>query len=152
MLFGCRNFVWFASAIEARYYRFLLRTVYCCNYWSFHYISMLCRWHIDLQNLCFWKTKWPRVQRSLPTSADLLACVGCTISEIRTHDARQLKHRPLILKFLKQCIIVSSIFVPLDRCFMSVVLQSLLHNPMMRDFFLSDMHNRKSCASRGFGA
>jgi ubiquitin carboxyl-terminal hydrolase 22/27/51 len=31
-------------------------------------------------------------------------------------------------------------------CFMNSILQSLLHNPLMRSFFLSDQHNRHSCA------
>ena len=33
-------------------------------------------------------------------------------------------------------------------CFMSVVVQSLLHNPLLRTFFLSDKHNRHRCARR----
>ncbi len=34
------------------------------------------------------------------------------------------------------------------RCFMSVVLQSLLHNPLLRSYFLSDAHNRHRCPRR----
>lgn len=61
-----------------------------------------------------------------------------------TYDTHHLDFRPLIVSGVSPY--VSPTFVSLVRCFMSVVLQSLLHNPMMRDFFLSDMHNRKNCA------
>jgi ubiquitin C-terminal hydrolase len=32
-----------------------------------------------------------------------------------------------------------------NTCFMNVILQSFLHNPLLRNFFLSDMHNKKLC-------
>jgi hypothetical protein len=64
-----------------------------------------------------------------------------------TYDTRHLNYPTLIVSGVSLYVsIAPSVFVSLDRCFMSVVLQSLLHNPMMRDFFLSDMHNRKNCA------
>jgi len=31
------------------------------------------------------------------------------------------------------------------RCFMTVALQALLHNPLFRNYFLSDLHNRTRC-------
>ncbi|KAL9934764.1 hypothetical protein V8E36_006539 [Tilletia maclaganii] len=33
-------------------------------------------------------------------------------------------------------------------CWMNVVLQSFLHNPLLRNYFLSDRHNTKLCAAR----
>ncbi|KAK0537985.1 hypothetical protein OC842_001426 [Tilletia horrida] len=33
-------------------------------------------------------------------------------------------------------------------CFMNVILQSFLHNPLLRNYFLADRHNSKLCASR----
>ena len=32
-----------------------------------------------------------------------------------------------------------------NTCFMSCILQSMIHNPMIRNYFLSDMHHPKSC-------
>eukprot|EP00808_Paulinella_micropora_P010889 g51759.t1 len=32
-----------------------------------------------------------------------------------------------------------------NSCFMNVVLQALIHNPLLRDYFLSDLHNSKTC-------
>lgn len=32
-----------------------------------------------------------------------------------------------------------------QTCFLNVVLQSLLHNPLLRNYFLSDKHNYKMC-------
>lgn len=32
-----------------------------------------------------------------------------------------------------------------QTCFMNVVLQCLVHNPLVRNYFLSDKHNRKQC-------
>ena len=32
-----------------------------------------------------------------------------------------------------------------QTCFLNVVLQCLLHNPMLRNYFLSDIHNSKLC-------
>ncbi|EJD06815.1 cysteine proteinase [Fomitiporia mediterranea MF3/22] len=32
-----------------------------------------------------------------------------------------------------------------QTCFLNVILQSFLHNPMLRNYFLSDMHNSKAC-------
>jgi ubiquitin carboxyl-terminal hydrolase 22/27/51 len=31
---------------------------------------------------------------------------------------------------------------------MNCILQSFLHNPLLRNYFLSDMHNRKFCSQR----
>lgn len=38
-------------------------------------------------------------------------------------------------------------------CFLNVVLQALLHNPLVRGYFLADRHNEASCpvATRGEG-
>ncbi|CAD6916546.1 unnamed protein product [Tilletia controversa] len=33
-------------------------------------------------------------------------------------------------------------------CFMNVILQSFLHNPLLRNYFLADRHNTKLCAAR----
>ncbi|KAH3767466.1 ubiquitin carboxyl-terminal hydrolase [Pelomyxa schiedti] len=35
-----------------------------------------------------------------------------------------------------------------NSCFMSTVLQSLLHNPLLRSYFLADQHNRKLCRQK----
>ncbi|KAH8118181.1 cysteine proteinase [Phellopilus nigrolimitatus] len=35
-----------------------------------------------------------------------------------------------------------------QTCFLNVILQSLLHNPMLRNYFLSDLHNSKLCKLR----
>jgi len=35
-----------------------------------------------------------------------------------------------------------------NTCFMNCILQSLLHNPLFRNYFLSDMHNRATCERR----
>eukprot|EP01117_Protostelium_nocturnum_P017276 TRINITY_DN7015_c0_g1_i1.p1 TRINITY_DN7015_c0_g1~~TRINITY_DN7015_c0_g1_i1.p1 ORF type:complete len:571 (-),score=134.77 TRINITY_DN7015_c0_g1_i1:1225-2937(-) len=35
-----------------------------------------------------------------------------------------------------------------NTCFMNCILQCFIHNPLMRNFFLSDMHNRKLCQHR----
>lgn len=35
-----------------------------------------------------------------------------------------------------------------NTCFMNSILQALLHNPLLRNYFLSDMHNRKICTQR----
>lgn len=35
-----------------------------------------------------------------------------------------------------------------NSCFMSVVLQSLIHNPLLRNYFLSDLHNPHRCPRR----
>ena len=32
-----------------------------------------------------------------------------------------------------------------QTCFLNSVLQSLLHNPLLRNYFLSDKHNNKTC-------
>ena len=32
-----------------------------------------------------------------------------------------------------------------STCFLSVVLQSLIHNPLIRNFYLSDGHRQKEC-------
>jgi ubiquitin carboxyl-terminal hydrolase 22/27/51 len=32
-----------------------------------------------------------------------------------------------------------------QTCFLNVVLQSFLHNPLLRNYFLSDQHNFKLC-------
>lgn len=32
-----------------------------------------------------------------------------------------------------------------NTCFMSVVIQSLLHNPLIRSFYLSNGHRREDC-------
>lgn len=32
-------------------------------------------------------------------------------------------------------------------CFLSVILQSFIHNPILRNFFLADRHNQALCAS-----
>ena len=70
-----------------------------------------------------------------------------------TYETHHLNYRPLIVSGVSLHFSIAPCdFVSLDRCFMSVVLQSLLHNPMMRDFFLSDMHNRKNCAFKFFKA
>lgn len=34
-----------------------------------------------------------------------------------------------------------------NTCFMNSILQSFLHNPLVRNYFLSDMHNRQLCCS-----
>ena len=36
-------------------------------------------------------------------------------------------------------------FLPCGRCFMNVTLQALVHNPLIRNYFLADMHNRRLC-------
>jgi ubiquitin carboxyl-terminal hydrolase 22/27/51 len=33
-----------------------------------------------------------------------------------------------------------------NTCFMNSILQSFIHNPLMRNYFLSDMHNRRQCS------
>lgn len=33
-------------------------------------------------------------------------------------------------------------------CYMNVVLQSFIHNPLLRNFFLSDRHNSSLCTNR----
>ena len=33
-----------------------------------------------------------------------------------------------------------------NTCFMSVILQAFIHNPPLRNYFLSDQHNSTSCA------
>lgn len=33
-------------------------------------------------------------------------------------------------------------------CYMNVVLQSFVHNPLLRNFFLSDRHNSYLCTNR----
>lgn len=43
-----------------------------------------------------------------------------------------------------------------NTCFLSAVLQSFIHNPLLRAYFLSDRHNRHICAAasatpRGLG-
>ena len=40
-----------------------------------------------------------------------------------------------------------------QTCFLSAVLQALIHNPLLKAYFLSDKHNRHVCAngSRGLG-
>ena len=35
--------------------------------------------------------------------------------------------------------------LPYHRCFMSVIMQALIHNPILRNFFLSDLHNSTQC-------
>lgn len=35
-----------------------------------------------------------------------------------------------------------------NTCYMSVVLQHFIHNPLLRNFFLSDMHNKARCTNR----
>ena len=35
-----------------------------------------------------------------------------------------------------------------QTCYMNVVLQSLLHNPMLRNYFLCDKHNSKKCTNK----
>jgi hypothetical protein len=35
-----------------------------------------------------------------------------------------------------------------NTCFMNSILQALLHNPLLRNFFASDQHNRKLCLHR----
>jgi ubiquitin carboxyl-terminal hydrolase 22/27/51 len=35
-----------------------------------------------------------------------------------------------------------------NTCFMSSILQALVHNPLLRNFFASDQHNRKLCLHR----
>lgn len=32
-----------------------------------------------------------------------------------------------------------------NTCFMNVILQSLVHNPLLKAYFLSDRHNPKHC-------
>lgn len=32
-----------------------------------------------------------------------------------------------------------------QTCFLNVVLQSFAHNPLLRNYFLGDKHNRKQC-------
>jgi ubiquitin carboxyl-terminal hydrolase 22/27/51 len=32
-----------------------------------------------------------------------------------------------------------------NTCFMNVILQSLVHNPLLKAYFLSDRHNPKNC-------
>jgi ubiquitin C-terminal hydrolase len=32
-----------------------------------------------------------------------------------------------------------------NTCFMNVILQSLIHNPLLKSYFLSDRHNPKNC-------
>ncbi|ELR16317.1 ubiquitin carboxylterminal hydrolase 22, putative [Acanthamoeba castellanii str. Neff] len=34
-----------------------------------------------------------------------------------------------------------------NTCFMNCILQSLLHNPLLRNYFLSDLHNRSGCSA-----
>lgn len=34
-------------------------------------------------------------------------------------------------------------------CFLSVILQSFLHNPILRNFFLADRHNAELCPTNG---
>jgi ubiquitin carboxyl-terminal hydrolase 22/27/51 len=36
-----------------------------------------------------------------------------------------------------------------QTCFMSVVLQTLLHNPFVRDFYLSEGHRKEDCGKEG---
>jgi ubiquitin carboxyl-terminal hydrolase 22/27/51 len=33
-------------------------------------------------------------------------------------------------------------------CYMNVILQSFIHNPMLRNYFLSDRHNPSLCTNR----
>lgn len=35
-----------------------------------------------------------------------------------------------------------------QTCFLSVVLQTFLHNPLLRNHFLADKHNRYLCTAR----
>lgn len=35
-----------------------------------------------------------------------------------------------------------------NTCFMNCILQALLHNPLIRNYFLSDMHNRFLCSEK----
>ncbi|CED84224.1 cysteine proteinase [Phaffia rhodozyma] len=35
-----------------------------------------------------------------------------------------------------------------QTCFLSVILQSFVHNPLLRDYFLADRHNRTICLAR----
>lgn len=36
-----------------------------------------------------------------------------------------------------------------NTCFMSSVLQALMHTPPLRNYFLSDLHNRFVCQQKG---
>jgi ubiquitin carboxyl-terminal hydrolase 22/27/51 len=35
-----------------------------------------------------------------------------------------------------------------STCFMNSILQALLHNPLLRSYFLADKHNERLCAAR----
>ena len=35
-----------------------------------------------------------------------------------------------------------------NTCYLSVILQHFIHNPLLRNYFLSDMHNRARCTNR----
>ena len=35
-----------------------------------------------------------------------------------------------------------------QTCFLNVILQSFLANPLLRSYFLSDMHNHKTCKNK----
>ena len=35
-----------------------------------------------------------------------------------------------------------------QTCFLNVILQSIVHNPLLRNFFLSDKHNSKLCKAK----
>lgn len=37
-----------------------------------------------------------------------------------------------------------------QTCFLSAVLQALIHNPLLRAYFLADRHNRRVCTN-GYG-
>lgn len=38
-----------------------------------------------------------------------------------------------------------------QTCFLSAILQSLIHNPLLKAYFLSDKHNRHICANGSKG-